>query len=109
VYNIVDDEPAPVSDWLPHLAEAVGGKAPRHVPGWLARTAVGQVGVRWMTTASGASNEKAKRELGWRLRYRTWRQGFPHGLRAAPLDAGTVIALIGAALPREMAPENRAR
>jgi 2-alkyl-3-oxoalkanoate reductase len=96
VYNIVDDEPAPVFEWLPSLAEAVGGKPPRQVPGWLARMAIGQVGVRWMTTASGASNVKAKRELGWELRYPSWRQGFRHGLHAAAaLDARTLATLIG--------------
>ena len=95
VYNIVDDEPAPVHEWLPCLAEAVGGKRPRQVPSWLARMASGQVGVRWMTEARDAANHKAKRELRWQLRYPTWRSGFRHGLRAAPLDAGTLATLIG--------------
>ncbi|HZC74195.1 MAG TPA: NAD(P)-dependent oxidoreductase [Jatrophihabitans sp.] len=96
VYNVVDDEPAPVYEWLPYLAEAVGGKPPRKAPGWLARLAIGQAGVRWMTTACGAANEKARRELGWRLRYPSWRAGFRHGLHAAPLDAAALAELIGA-------------
>jgi 2-alkyl-3-oxoalkanoate reductase len=101
VYNVVDDEPAAVHEWLPFLAEAVGGKPPRQMPGWIARAAIGQVGVRWMTTACGASNEKAKRELGWRPRYPTWRAGFRHGLHAAQLDADTLATLIGLPQPHE--------
>ncbi|HEY7016261.1 MAG TPA: NAD(P)-dependent oxidoreductase [Streptosporangiaceae bacterium] len=76
VFNIVDDEPAPMRDWLPALADALGAKPPRHVPGWLARLIAGR-GVVMMTGSRGASNAKAKRELGWTLRYPTWRQGFP--------------------------------
>jgi nucleoside-diphosphate-sugar epimerase len=95
VYNVVDDEPAAVFDWLPYLAEAVGARKPRQVPSWLARMAIGQVGVRWMTEARGAANQKAKRELSWQLRYPSWRSGFRHGLRAAPLDAATLSTLIG--------------
>jgi 2-alkyl-3-oxoalkanoate reductase len=77
IYNIVDDEPAPVREWLPALAGAVGAKPPRRVPRWLARLAGGEAGVALMTESRGASNAKAKRELGWQLRYPTWRQGFP--------------------------------
>jgi nucleoside-diphosphate-sugar epimerase len=76
IYNVVDDEPAPVREWLPALAEAVGAKPPRRVPVWLARLVVGDSGVVMMTESRGASNAKAKRELGWTLRYPSWRQGF---------------------------------
>jgi 2-alkyl-3-oxoalkanoate reductase len=75
VYNIVDDEPAPMRDWLPALASALGAKPPRHVPGWLARLFMGN-GLAMMTESRGASNAKAKGELGWTLRYPSWRQGF---------------------------------
>jgi nucleoside-diphosphate-sugar epimerase len=80
VYNIVDDEPAPVSEWLPALAESVGAKPPRRVPVWLARLAVGEVGVSMMTQIRGSSNEKGKRELAWQPSWSTWRDGFRHGL-----------------------------
>lgn len=80
VYNIVDDEPAPVRDWLPVLAEALGAGPPRHAPRWLARLIVGK-GLVMMTEARGASNAKAKRELGWTLRYPSWRQGFAAAYR----------------------------
>jgi nucleoside-diphosphate-sugar epimerase len=76
IYNIVDDEPAPVRDWLPLLADALGAKPPRRVPPWLARLFVGDAGVMMATSVRGASNAKAKRELGWKLRYPSWRQGF---------------------------------
>src|SRR5215211_892625 len=79
-YNITDDEPAPVSQWLPYLAEAVGAKPPMRVPKWLARPLAGAVAVRWMTEARGASNEKAKRELDWQLAWPSWRKGFRDGL-----------------------------
>ena len=77
IYNIVDDEPAPVREWLPVLAEVLGAKPPRHVPLWLARLIAGEGAVMMGTNARGASNAKAKRELGWTLRYPSWRQGFP--------------------------------
>jgi nucleoside-diphosphate-sugar epimerase len=77
VYNIVDDEPAPVRDWLPVLASVLGAKPPRHFPRWLARVFAGEAGVAMGTEARGASNAKAKRELGWTLRYPSWREGFP--------------------------------
>jgi 2-alkyl-3-oxoalkanoate reductase len=76
LYNIVDDEPAPVREWLPVLAEALGAKPPRHVPVWLARLFAGEAGVMLGTEARGVSNAKAKRELGWTLRYPSWREGF---------------------------------
>src|SRR6266516_2229435 len=88
IYNIVDDEPAPTRDWLPVLAKALGAKPPRHVPRWLARLFMGE-GLVMMTESRGASNAKAKRELGWTLRYPSWRQGFaaaysqPEPLKAA--------------------------
>jgi nucleoside-diphosphate-sugar epimerase len=75
IYNITDDEPAPLRDWLPVLADALGAKPPRHLPGWLARLFMGE-GLAMMTESRGASNAKAKRELGWTLRYPSWRQGF---------------------------------
>jgi nucleoside-diphosphate-sugar epimerase len=75
-YNVVDDEPAPVSELLPYTAQLLGAKPPRHVPKWLARLLVGEAGTVMMTDIRGASNTKAKRELGWQLRYPSWRQGF---------------------------------
>jgi nucleoside-diphosphate-sugar epimerase len=76
VYNISDDDPAPVRDWLPVLADALGAPPPRHVPRFLARFIAGEAVVAMMTEMRGASNAKAKRELGWTLRYPTWRRGF---------------------------------
>jgi 2-alkyl-3-oxoalkanoate reductase len=76
IYNIVDDEPAPVREWLPALAKALGAKPPRHFPVWLARLVAGEGAVMMGTSGRGASNAKAKRELGWTLRYPSWRQGF---------------------------------
>jgi 2-alkyl-3-oxoalkanoate reductase len=83
VYNVTDDEPARVSEWLPYLAEAIGAKRPMRVPVWLARIMAGSVAVRWMTEGRGSSNEKARRELGWQPRWRTWRDGFTNGLTDA--------------------------
>lgn len=83
LYNICDDEPAPVSEWLPFLAAAVGAKPPIHVPSWLGRLAVGAHGVAMMTTIRGASNQKAKALLGWKLKWPSWRQGFREGLGEA--------------------------
>jgi 2-alkyl-3-oxoalkanoate reductase len=80
VYYVVDDEPAPQRDWLPVLASALGAKPPRRVPRWLARLAAGEMATLMMTEVKGASNEKAKRELGWEPRYASWRQGFAQGL-----------------------------
>jgi nucleoside-diphosphate-sugar epimerase len=76
VFNIVDDEPAPACEWLPYLAECAGAKPPRRVPAWLARLLAGEMMVGMMTEGRGFSNAKAKRELGWELRYPSWRQGF---------------------------------
>jgi nucleoside-diphosphate-sugar epimerase len=75
-YNIVDDEPAPVSQWLPALAQALGAPPPRSVPALLARLVAGAYGVASMTKAQGASNELAKRELDWRPECSSWREGF---------------------------------
>jgi nucleoside-diphosphate-sugar epimerase len=81
VFNIVDDEPAPVSQWLPYLAECAGAKPPRRLPAWLARLLAGEMMVDMMTNKGrGFSNAKAKRELGWQLRYPSWRQGFKEEL-----------------------------
>lgn len=77
IYNVVDDDPAPVSAWLPYLAQCLHAKPPLHVPVWLGRIAAGEVIVAQMTQVRGSSNEKAKRELGWRPRYPSWRDGFP--------------------------------
>jgi nucleoside-diphosphate-sugar epimerase len=76
IYNIVDDEPAPVHEWLPVLAQALGAKPPRRLPTSLARLLAGEVVVVLSTEARGASNSKAKRELGWTPRHPTWRTGF---------------------------------
>jgi nucleoside-diphosphate-sugar epimerase len=80
VFNIVDDDPAPASEWLPHLARCAGAKQPVRVPRWLARLLAGDVAVMMMTEGRGFSNAKARRELGWELRYPSWRQGFEKGL-----------------------------
>jgi 2-alkyl-3-oxoalkanoate reductase len=76
IYNIVDDEPAPAREWLPVVAEVLGAKPPRRVPRWLARLFAGEAVAMMATESRGASNAKAKRELGWELRYPSWRQGF---------------------------------
>jgi nucleoside-diphosphate-sugar epimerase len=80
VFNIVDDEPAPASQWLPYLAACAGGKPPRRIPKWLARLLAGEMAVGMMTEGRGFCNAKAKRELGWQLRYPSWRQGFKEEL-----------------------------
>ena len=80
VFDIVDDEPAPASQWLPYLATCAGARPPRRLPVWLARLLAGEVAVTMMTEGRGFSNAKAKRELGWTLRYPSWRQGFEEGL-----------------------------
>jgi nucleoside-diphosphate-sugar epimerase len=80
VFNIVDDEPAPASEWLPYLATCAGAKRPMRVPKWLARLLAGDQAVVMMTEGRGFSNAKAKRELGWQLRYPSWRQGFKEEL-----------------------------
>jgi 2-alkyl-3-oxoalkanoate reductase len=77
IYNVVDDEPAPVSEWAPYLASCLGVKPPMRAPVWLGRLLGGEMIVEWMTQGRGASNEKAKRELGWAPNYPSWRDGFP--------------------------------
>jgi nucleoside-diphosphate-sugar epimerase len=81
IYHVADDEPAPVRDVLPELARALGAKPPRRVPAWLVRLLAGKAAVDMMTRARGMSSEKTKRELGWTLRYPSWRTGFTEGLR----------------------------
>jgi nucleoside-diphosphate-sugar epimerase len=75
-YNVVDDDPAPVAQWLPALADALGAPRPRRVPALIARPFAGRYGVATMTRAQGASNELAKRELGWTPQHKSWREGF---------------------------------
>jgi 2-alkyl-3-oxoalkanoate reductase len=77
IYNVVDDEPAPVSAWVPYLASCLGVKPPMRAPVWLGRLLGGEMIAEWMTQGRGASNEKAKRELGWTPKYPSWRDGFP--------------------------------
>jgi nucleoside-diphosphate-sugar epimerase len=92
VYNIVDDDPAPVAEWLPHLAKTLGAKPPRRVPVWLGRLAAGEVGVAMMTQSRGSSNAKARRELRWQPAHPSWRSGFAEtvgvGSRAAGVGGG---------------------
>jgi nucleoside-diphosphate-sugar epimerase len=92
IYHVVDDEPAPAREWLPVLADALGAKPPRHVPVWLARLFAGELGVMLGTEARGASNAKAKRELGWTLRYPSWRQGFRETYAARTVHAPRATA-----------------
>jgi nucleoside-diphosphate-sugar epimerase len=80
IYNVVDDEPAPMRDWLPIYAQALGAKRPLRVPAFLARLVAGRAAAALATQTRGASNEKAKRELGWSPRYPSWRQGFREAL-----------------------------
>jgi 2-alkyl-3-oxoalkanoate reductase len=80
IYNVTDDEPAPVATWLPALAEAVGARTPWRIPVWLARALIGEAGVAMMTEIRGASNAKAKGELDWHPGYASWRDGFRWGL-----------------------------
>jgi nucleoside-diphosphate-sugar epimerase len=83
-YNVVDDDPAPVREWLPHLAEVIGARPPRRVPAWVGRILAGEVPVVMMTQIRGSSNAKAKRELDWAPRYPSWREGFRDAVRGAP-------------------------
>jgi nucleoside-diphosphate-sugar epimerase len=76
IYNVVDDEPAPVAEWLPSMASLLGAKPPMHVPAWLARLLAGKAAVVWSTEGRGASNAKVKRELEWQPRFASWREGF---------------------------------
>ncbi|HEU0181385.1 MAG TPA: NAD(P)-dependent oxidoreductase [Agromyces mariniharenae] len=92
IYNVVDDEPAAVSEWLPELARAIGAKSPMRVPAWVARMAIGEFGVAWMTTGRGSSNAKAKAELGWAPRYATWREGFRSGLGVGAAQTASSLA-----------------
>jgi 2-alkyl-3-oxoalkanoate reductase len=87
IFNVVDDDPAAVREWLPHLAQAIGAGPPRRVPGWLGRLVAGEAAVSMMTETRGASNARARRELGWEPRYRSWRQGFAEGLSASAVEA----------------------
>jgi 2-alkyl-3-oxoalkanoate reductase len=80
IYNVTDDDPAPVSEWLPRYAEALGAKKPYRVPKFIGRVAAGAYAVMLMTELRGASNERAKAELGWQPRYSSWRQGFREAL-----------------------------
>jgi nucleoside-diphosphate-sugar epimerase len=83
IYNIVDDDPAPVSAWLPYAANVVGAKPPRHVPFWLGKLFAGEMLATMMVEGRGASNAKAKRELDWQPLYPSWREGFANGLKSA--------------------------
>ena len=80
IYNVADDEPAPVCEWLPFLANAIGAPPPRRVPSWLGRILIGHHGIVLMNETRGCSNKKAKSALDWRPRYASWRTGFIDGL-----------------------------
>jgi 2-alkyl-3-oxoalkanoate reductase len=101
IYNIVDDEPAPVREWLPVLANVLGAKPPRHFPRWLARLFAGEAAVMMGTESRGASNAKAKRELGWTIRYPSWREGFVAAYGSPTQGLGP-----GASIGRVRAPAN---
>ena len=91
LYNIVDDDPAEVSVWLPELARVLGAKAPLRLPGWVARFAVGDAGVLMMTQIRGSSNAKAKQALGWQPKYASWRDGFRSTCtRASPVRSAVL-------------------
>ena len=92
IYNVVDDDPAPVREWLPVAVEALGAKPARRFPAWLARLAAGEAAVVMGTTARGASNEKAKRELGWTPRHPSWRYGFWEAYASPKLPKAARIA-----------------
>ena len=99
IYNIVDDEPARVAEWLPTLARTLGAKEPRHVPRFVGRLLTGEIGAVMMTELRGASNAKAKRELGWSPAHASWREGFRELTEAAPDDARPDPARPDAARP----------
>ncbi len=80
IYNIVDDDPAELSEWLPELARLIGAKPPAHLPAWMGRLAIGETGMAMMNGARGSSNAKAKAALGWKPLYSSWREGFRYGL-----------------------------
>lgn len=83
IYNIVDDDPAPLREWLPVYAKLVGAPSPMHVTKFIGRLAAGRFGIYFMTEQRGASNQKAKQALGWSPKYRSWRDGFPAELTSA--------------------------
>ena len=83
IYNIVDDDPAPVAEWLPALAKTLGAKKPMHVPRFIGRLLAGEAGVVMMTELRGASNARAKRDLAWRPTHPSWREGFAELARPA--------------------------
>jgi nucleoside-diphosphate-sugar epimerase len=95
IYNVTDDEPAKVADWLPFVAETVGGRPPLHIPAWAAKLVAGEVAVSMMTKIRGASNTRARAELGWSPAYPSWRQGFPAALAAGAEPAGVAAAGTG--------------
>jgi 2-alkyl-3-oxoalkanoate reductase len=82
IYNVVDDDPAPVAEWLPYLAQVAGAKPPLRMPAWLGRLLAGEFVVAQMTTSRGFSNDKARKELGWEPQYASWREGFPAWVRS---------------------------
>jgi len=94
VYNIVDDEPAEVSVWLPELARAIGSAPPYRLPAWIGRLAIGDAGVSMMTQVRGSSSAKAKRVLHWQPQYATWRDGFSRGLVGDPIPS-LPVAVVG--------------
>jgi nucleoside-diphosphate-sugar epimerase len=92
IYNVVDDDPAPVREWLPVLARVLNAPPPRHVPRWLARLVAGDAAVMLGTESRGVSNAKAKRELGWEPDWPTWRDGFPAAYSPARAEAASVAS-----------------
>ena len=92
IYNIVDDEPAPVSVWLPELARAAGAATPYRLPAWIGRLMIGDAGISMMMEVRGSSNVKAKRVWNWEPRYKSWRDGFRNGLGATAHPAGEMVA-----------------
>jgi 2-alkyl-3-oxoalkanoate reductase len=90
VYNIVDDDPAPVADWLPYLADVLGAKPPRRIPRWAGRLLAGEAITLMFTQIAGSSNAKAKRELRWQPLYASWREGFKEGLSESPASFRTL-------------------
>ena len=103
LYNIVDDDPAPVSVWLPELAKVLRARPPRRLPEWVGRLAIGDAGVSLMTRIRGSSNALAKRELAWEPRYRSWREGFRWGLSDEEIAADTRRRDAAASLRRQAA------
>jgi nucleoside-diphosphate-sugar epimerase len=100
IYNIVDNDPAPVSEWVPELAIALGAAPPRRLPAWLGRLAVGSAGMSIMTQVRGSSNAKAKRVLNWEPKYGSWREGFRRGMAPElPPLPGRSVSREGAGVP----------